>query len=654
MTFLQPLALYGLPLALLPVIIHLLNLLRHRSQPWAATRFLREARRSSSKLSRIRRWLTLLLRVLALVGLALLLSRPMTGGDSLVSFSSGTPEALALVLDRSASMETRAGENAESKRERALKALAEFAKPWPESRLVLVDTALREPVILSDLSSLSDVAMERYLGPTDTAADLPATLETTLDWLGENGVATAEIVIASDLQESNWQPEGSEDAYRRIVKVFEDKEGSWRARLLALEGEASTNASLLGENLARRKEKIDLRALIQRRPSNSPPMRILANMDGLESELLADFTGESFFWRPSLPLPESKSQGWLSLRLPPDSAPGDDYWFFAYGSATRPNAAVKAEQPEVGRILRAAAANNAGSPADALPASALTFDDLTGRTLLLLQGSPNSSEEAKLLQAFVTSGGILLCFPPSGSEDQVLSDARWQQMERASDPESPFRVNSWNENGGILANVSDGSRLPVGELSTLARRVPLGGEPLAYYSDGKPFLARIAMGKGAIYLFSTLPIPEWSELAKGYVLVPAVQRLLEETTAARSPARSLACGSSELADASEIECLDLPGQKKPNLHAGVYRIDGRLTAINRPAEEDAPANLTREQTMKSLGEDFVSVLDTDASGKPSSRAEAWTLFLYLALAFLLGESLLGLPGVSKNPGEKPS
>ena len=58
--------------------------------------------------------------------------------------------------------------------------------------------------------------------------------------------------------------------------------------------------------------------------------------------------------------------------------------------------------------------------------------------------------------------------------------------------------------------------------------------------------------------------------------------------------------------------------------------------------------------MKSLGEDFVSVLDTDSSGNPSSRAEAWTLFLYLALAFLLGESLLGLPGISKNPEKKLS
>ena len=36
MTFLQPIALLGLLFALTPVIIHLLNLLRHRTVPWAA------------------------------------------------------------------------------------------------------------------------------------------------------------------------------------------------------------------------------------------------------------------------------------------------------------------------------------------------------------------------------------------------------------------------------------------------------------------------------------------------------------------------------------------------------------------------------------------------------------------------------------------
>ena len=81
MSFLQPLALAGLILALTPLIIHLLNLLRHRSQPWAATRFLFQARKSSSRMSKIKRWLTLLFRILALACLTLMIARPISGGD---------------------------------------------------------------------------------------------------------------------------------------------------------------------------------------------------------------------------------------------------------------------------------------------------------------------------------------------------------------------------------------------------------------------------------------------------------------------------------------------------------------------------------------------------------------------------------------------
>ena len=36
MTFLQPFILLGLPLVLLPVLIHLLNRMRYHTMPWAA------------------------------------------------------------------------------------------------------------------------------------------------------------------------------------------------------------------------------------------------------------------------------------------------------------------------------------------------------------------------------------------------------------------------------------------------------------------------------------------------------------------------------------------------------------------------------------------------------------------------------------------
>jgi hypothetical protein len=69
MTFLQPLILWGLPLVLLPVIIHLINRMRHRPRQWAAMQFLLAATRHSTSHARLRNLLILLMRILAVLTL---------------------------------------------------------------------------------------------------------------------------------------------------------------------------------------------------------------------------------------------------------------------------------------------------------------------------------------------------------------------------------------------------------------------------------------------------------------------------------------------------------------------------------------------------------------------------------------------------------
>src|SRR5665213_1918446 len=121
MTFLQPLVLLGLPLVLVPVIIHLLNRMRHRPRPWAAMRFLVAATRSSISNTKLRQFLILLCRVLAVAMLLFFLARPLAGGW-LGWALSPAPDAIVLLLDRSASMEARSG--GISRRKQALKLLA--------------------------------------------------------------------------------------------------------------------------------------------------------------------------------------------------------------------------------------------------------------------------------------------------------------------------------------------------------------------------------------------------------------------------------------------------------------------------------------------------------------------------------------------------
>jgi len=62
------------------VIIHLIHLHRRRTIEWAAMMFLLAAQQMNRGYSRLRQMLILALRVLAVLGLIFLVSRPLAGG----------------------------------------------------------------------------------------------------------------------------------------------------------------------------------------------------------------------------------------------------------------------------------------------------------------------------------------------------------------------------------------------------------------------------------------------------------------------------------------------------------------------------------------------------------------------------------------------
>ncbi|MCK5944139.1 MAG: BatA domain-containing protein, partial [Planctomycetes bacterium] len=105
LAFLNPLLLWALPLAAVPIIIHILNRRRFKKVPWAAMEFLLKAMKRNRKRLRMEQWLVLLLRVLAVLLLVALVSRPQLGGGALL----GSRTHHVVVLDDSASMTQRSG-----------------------------------------------------------------------------------------------------------------------------------------------------------------------------------------------------------------------------------------------------------------------------------------------------------------------------------------------------------------------------------------------------------------------------------------------------------------------------------------------------------------------------------------------------------------
>lgn len=647
MTFLQPYLLWGLPLVLVPVIIHLINRLRHKPQPWAAMMFLLQATRASTSHAKLRQWLVLLFRTLAVLALVLFIARPLAGGW-LGWTLSPAPDVIVIVLDRSASMESRLAGQTVTKREQAVKLLAEAAREFQDkSHLVLLDSATRIPQQLASAKSLLEPTLT---GPTDTAADLPTLLQLAHNWLVENRAGAAELWLASDLQRSNWLPD--DERWKAVTAALGKLPQGIRVRLLAFDDDREPNTSATLAEVFRRARpdgaELNLALdLARNAPTGSSPARfpLALTLNGVKSQTELDMDGAALRWRHKVDLGAAKGLGWGALELPADANARDNAAYFVFGSDSALRATVVSDQPALIRNAQLAAL----SPATRQPAEVLTpaaFAERTGSdaTLLIWHAPLPDAAGEKRLRGFIEEGGAVLFLPPGRTDTGKFLGLGWSDAQPAP-ADKPFKVAKWEQQEGPLAKTDEGLSLPLGDLD-ITRRQPITGEPtaLASFADGSPLLTRRALGKGQFFFCATVPHDDWSTLGDGPVLVPMLQRLLQTGARRLNQETMVACGElSALDRAKQWTSADGSTGKNILLNAGVYRAGERLLAVNRPSAEDDRSLLEPAAAKNLLGPLPLQLLQERTARSDALQGEIWRLFLIGMLVFLFFEAILVLP-----------
>jgi hypothetical protein len=210
--FVHPALLWGLGLAALPLIIHLLSRRQYRRVEWGATRFLLEAEQETRRRLRFEQWLLLALRGLALALLALLIARPyVRPGLVAALLGGGAGAARVIVIDDSASLSYQAGASAEFDllRDAALRLLSWLHQEAPRDRVTLALTSaaggtLADGVALND-SSLAELSRRlAELTPADTRAQPEHTLAGLVRGLADTHSSNIDFYILSDFQRSEW------------------------------------------------------------------------------------------------------------------------------------------------------------------------------------------------------------------------------------------------------------------------------------------------------------------------------------------------------------------------------------------------------------------------------------------------------------------
>lgn len=642
MTFLSPLLLWFLAAASVPVIIHLLNKRRHKTVQWAAMQFLLKATRESRGKKKLRHILILTCRALGIAALAFAAARPVVSG--LLGWGTGTINTVVLILDRSASMELRSGDGEAAKRELVLQKVRDTMAGIGNPRLVLIDSAsgqaqeIPSPDVLTEISATA---------ATDSAANLPSLLTTAAEVLATS-TGRSEIWIASDLQRSNWRPD--DERWAAVRANLEALAQPAAIRVLSISGDAATNTSLRLIGTRRSADGLTLDLELTRSKDNRGTINLplTTQFNGATNNELINLPGQSLRFQKRIPIKDETETGHGWLSIPADGNPRDNSIFFAYGPARPLKSVIVSQSNEAANYLALAAAppnfeNQSVTRVDPAAFAATSIADLS----MILWAAPlPTGENATTLKNFLSSGGQVVLLPHPENSTQPFLETEWESVSLA-DTGKFFILQDWNRTDGPLRDGIDGSPIPADRLRAIKRAIPKStASVLARWEDGEPFLTRKIIDKGTLWTLGSIPDYTWSNLGDADLLLPAVQRILT-LGSERFDASFLAEVGSDLSDAASAEPLvrvdDFSNQSSPHV-AGVFRINNRITAFNRPQAEDEPEIATKENLDAMLDGTNYRLLDqVGQASDPSISTDVWRAFLIATLFFLISEALLCLP-----------
>ncbi|MFN7805409.1 MAG: BatA domain-containing protein [Planctomycetaceae bacterium] len=219
--FASPSLLWWVGLAGAPLVIHLLYRRKFRETPWAAMKFLLEAARKNARRLRLEQLLLLALRMLLILLAVLALAEPLVKQAG-TFFQAGLPVHRVLVLDASASLGARAGdEELFSRAQRLAREIIERSQPGDALNLVRLSSLPPRVIVQTPSFSASSVLEELdRLEVSPASAGLLTGLEETVPLLKSvPEISRKEVYLLSDFQRATWDL-GSGDEGARLRGVL--------------------------------------------------------------------------------------------------------------------------------------------------------------------------------------------------------------------------------------------------------------------------------------------------------------------------------------------------------------------------------------------------------------------------------------------------
>lgn len=706
MTFLNPLVLLGLVAAGIPLLIHLFQFQQPKTVDFSSIAFVQALEESTIQRMRIKRWLLLALRTLAIVCLVLAFARPTLTGQAARTIGGQANSSMAVILDNSLSMTLRsAGGSYLQQAKAAARQIVEQMQSGDELFLGL--TSGSSPRLNRHTTRSSALQAVDEVSAASGSRPLAQTIRTAAARLEEAAHLNREIYVFSDLQRSSL-----------LDTVAQTIPEDIRVGLVPVNTSSHSNVAVTDvrvvSRILERGQPVEMEATLAN--YGSEPLTGFVTSAFLEGDRVAQASATlepgteetvSFMVTP-------QRRGWLAGRVEIESdqfEPDNQRRFTLHIPERRDVLIVRGENQSTDYLeLVFSSELAAGRGAfetttigeEELPAQTLAESDLVA--LVGVRGL--SSGEIESLTRYVDAGGGVFFFP---AQQGVASD-----------------YNTWFDrlNAGTFAGFSGslGSREPTASTERADLEHPMfqtmfastadqeerqleevlvsfamnyapgpGDEQtLIQLSNDRPFLHEIRYGEGRVLVSAVAPDPAWSDLPMRGLFVPLIYRAsyyLSAGSSGRQAAFTLGSDRElRLSGRTSEEPFRFvgPGGEEviPEQRTLVERTHIRLNQLEEPGiyevmREDeliqrVALNIqTSESDIRiASAEEAVSQLQ-QAIGRPvalfdgdddASRAqlgetvrqqrlgvELWNVFLLIALGCLAGEMVVAKYQPSRQP-----
>ncbi len=205
MSLLAPWMLFGIAGVAVPLMLHFFYRARYQPLPWAAMQFLRTSMEQTSRRLRFQEWILLILRILALLILAIALARPATKSGGGVSGRGEAVDAI-LLIDNSMSMGTQEG--AKTRLDMAKEAAIALVDDLPPNSTIQIVTCSDRTSYLGPKSPTNlDQAKQsiQSISITQQSTDFLAGFTEVLEGFKRSQAERHEVYLFSDMQKLGFE-----------------------------------------------------------------------------------------------------------------------------------------------------------------------------------------------------------------------------------------------------------------------------------------------------------------------------------------------------------------------------------------------------------------------------------------------------------------